>query len=100
MVIIRHHIGVGEGAGSAFGLSRALAVPLRLPTTRCRPARYVVSTLHSRPAGPDPGLAQAGIGRVVDVTHSSRCGDGLRCLACLKKCFWESYHDLCYGVND
>ena len=34
MVIIRHHIGVGEGAGSAFGPSRALAVPLRLATTR------------------------------------------------------------------
>ena len=69
MVIIRHHIGVGEGAGSAFGLSRALAVPPRLPTTRIdafRPVRYVVSTLHSRPAGPDPGLVHAGIGRVVD----------------------------------
>ena len=35
MVIIRHHIGVGEGAGSAFGPSRALVVPLRpLPITR------------------------------------------------------------------
>ena len=33
MVIIRHHIGVGEGAGSAFDPSRVLAIPLRLSTT-------------------------------------------------------------------
>ena len=53
------------------------------------PARYGVSTLHSRPAGLDPGLAQAKIGRIVDGEHSSRCGDGLRCLAQPKKYFWK-----------
>ena len=65
-----------------------------------RPTRYGVSTLHSRPAGLDPGLALAKIGRIVDEEHPSGSGDGLRCLVYLKKYFWESYHVISYGVND
>ena len=48
-----------------------------------------------------PGyLVHARIGRIVDEEHPSGSGDGLRCLACLKKYFWESYGDLCHGIND